>query len=60
MPITDSVVLGRDELVLIAGPCVVESEEHTVQTAKALAEITRRAGVPLVFKASFDKANRTS
>jgi 2-dehydro-3-deoxyphosphooctonate aldolase (KDO 8-P synthase) len=58
--ITDSVVLGRDELVLIAGSCVVESEEHTVQTAKALAEITRRAGVPLVFKASFDKANRTS
>jgi 2-dehydro-3-deoxyphosphooctonate aldolase (KDO 8-P synthase) len=58
--ITDSVVLGRDELVLIAGPCVVESEEQTVETAKALAEITRRAGVPLVFKASFDKANRTS
>ena len=58
--ITDSVVLGRDELVLIAGTCVVESEEHTVQTAKALAEIARRAGVPLVFKASFDKANRTS
>ena len=58
--ITDSVVLGRDELVLIAGPCVVESEDHTVQTAKALAEITRRAGVSLVFKASFDKANRTS
>ena len=58
--IAEGVVLGRDELVLIAGPCVVESEEHTVQTARALAEITRRAGVPLIFKASFDKANRTS
>lgn len=58
--ISDRVVLGREELVLIAGPCVVESEEHTVQTARALADITRRAGVPLIFKASFDKANRTS
>ncbi|MGE5836901.1 MAG: 3-deoxy-8-phosphooctulonate synthase [Acidobacteriota bacterium] len=58
--ISEGVVLGRDELVLIAGPCVVESEEHTVQTARALADITRRAGVPLIFKASFDKANRTS
>ena len=58
--ISDGVVLGRGELVLIAGPCVVESEDHTVQTAGALADITRRAGVPLIFKASFDKANRTS
>jgi 2-dehydro-3-deoxyphosphooctonate aldolase (KDO 8-P synthase) len=58
--INDNVILGRDELVLIAGPCVVESEEHTVQTAQALVEITRRAKVPLIFKASFDKANRTS
>jgi 2-dehydro-3-deoxyphosphooctonate aldolase (KDO 8-P synthase) len=58
--IADGVILGRDELVLIAGPCVVESEEHTVQIAGALADITRRAGVPLIFKASFDKANRTS
>ena len=58
--ISEGVVLGRDELVLIAGPCVVESEDHTVQTARALADITRRAGVSLIFKASFDKANRTS
>jgi 2-dehydro-3-deoxyphosphooctonate aldolase (KDO 8-P synthase) len=58
--INDNVVLGRDELVLIAGPCVVESADHTFQTAKALIEITRRARVPLIFKASFDKANRTS
>ena len=58
--VTDGVVLGRDELVLIAGPCVVESEAHTVDTAQALAAIARRAGVPFIFKASFDKANRTS
>jgi 2-dehydro-3-deoxyphosphooctonate aldolase (KDO 8-P synthase) len=58
--IADGVVLGRDDLVLIAGPCVVESEDHTLQMAKAIAQIARRAGVPFVFKASFDKANRTS
>ncbi|MEO8678439.1 MAG: 3-deoxy-8-phosphooctulonate synthase [Vicinamibacterales bacterium] len=42
------------------GPCVIESEAHAMDTALALAEIARRVGVPLVFKASFDKANRTS
>jgi 2-dehydro-3-deoxyphosphooctonate aldolase (KDO 8-P synthase) len=51
---------GGSPLFLIAGPCVIESEAHAVDTALALREITRRAGVPLVFKASFDKANRTS
>ena len=51
---------GAGSLVLIAGPCVIESEAHAVDTALALADITRRAGVPLVFKASYDKANRTS
>ena len=58
--ITDDVVLGRDGLVLIAGPCVIESESHAVETALALRDITRRARVPFVFKASYDKANRTS
>ena len=47
-------------LVLMAGPCVIESEAHAGAMAAALLEITRRVGVPLVFKASFDKANRTS
>jgi 2-dehydro-3-deoxyphosphooctonate aldolase (KDO 8-P synthase) len=51
---------GRGALVLIAGPCVIESEAHAVDTALALRDITRRAGVPLIFKASYDKANRTS
>jgi 2-dehydro-3-deoxyphosphooctonate aldolase (KDO 8-P synthase) len=58
--VTDDVVLGRDRLVLIAGPCVIESEAHAIETALALREITRRAGVPFIFKASYDKANRTS
>ena len=46
--------------VLIAGPCVIESEQHTLDLAGRLVAIARRAGVPLVFKASYDKANRTS
>ncbi len=60
VPITRDVVLGRPGLVLIAGPCVIESPDHVVSTAKAVAAIARLAGVPYVFKASFDKANRTS
>jgi len=47
-------------LVLIAGPCVIESEAHALTLARTLVETTRRLGVPFVFKASFDKANRTS
>lgn len=58
--IADGVVLGRGELVLIAGPCVIESRDHALSLAKSVAAIARRAGVPYVFKASFDKANRTS
>ncbi len=46
--------------MLIAGPCVIESEGHATGIATELAAIARRAGVPFVFKASFDKANRTS
>ena len=46
--------------VLIAGPCQIESEAHALEVASALAEMTRAAGVPLVYKSSFDKANRTS
>ncbi len=52
--------IGSGPLVLIAGPCVIESESHAVDTALALRDITRRAGVPFIFKASYDKANRTS
>ena len=60
VPIADGVVLGRPGLVLIAGPCVLESEQHARELGSAIAAIARRAGVPYVFKASFDKANRTS
>jgi 2-dehydro-3-deoxyphosphooctonate aldolase (KDO 8-P synthase) len=47
-------------LALIAGPCVLESREHALEVAAALKEITGKAGIGLVFKTSFDKANRTS
>ncbi|MCX6550388.1 MAG: 3-deoxy-8-phosphooctulonate synthase, partial [Acidobacteria bacterium] len=51
---------GGRPLVLIGGPCVIESEAHAVELAAAIAAIARRCGVPYIFKASFDKANRTS
>jgi 2-dehydro-3-deoxyphosphooctonate aldolase (KDO 8-P synthase) len=47
-------------LALIAGPCVIESEQHAHDLAGRLADIARRVSVPFVFKASYDKANRTS
>ena len=51
---------GTNPLFLIAGPCVIESESHALELATQLKEISERTGVPLVFKASYDKANRTS
>ena len=47
-------------LAFVLGPCVIESTQHAIDTAVALKEIAARAGVPVIFKASFDKANRTS
>jgi len=47
-------------LVLIAGPCQIESREHAVFIAGKMTEITKKLGIPYIFKASFDKANRTS
>jgi 2-dehydro-3-deoxyphosphooctonate aldolase (KDO 8-P synthase) len=52
--------IGGGPLLLIAGPCVIESESHAINLAVAIRDIARRAGVPYVFKASYDKANRTS
>lgn len=51
---------GNNSLVLIAGPCVIESEKSAIRHAKVLKDITRSLGVPLVYKSSYDKANRTS
>jgi 2-dehydro-3-deoxyphosphooctonate aldolase (KDO 8-P synthase) len=52
--------LGAGALVLIAGPCVIESAALTLEIAHALKECAAAAGLPLIFKASYDKANRTS
>src|SRR5262249_31117359 len=49
-----------DRLVIIAGPCVIESAESSLRHAERLARISHEAGLALVFKSSFDKANRTS
>jgi 2-dehydro-3-deoxyphosphooctonate aldolase (KDO 8-P synthase) len=51
---------GGHPLVFIAGPCVIESAQHALDLASAIRDIARRAGVPVIFKASYDKANRTS
>jgi 2-dehydro-3-deoxyphosphooctonate aldolase (KDO 8-P synthase) len=51
---------GESPFTLIAGPCVIESESHAQTMASAISEIARRVRVPYIFKASFDKANRTS
>src|SRR5208282_6741 len=52
---------GRGQsLLVIAGPCVIESEELTLSIATCLKQISQELSVPLIFKASFDKANRTS
>jgi 2-dehydro-3-deoxyphosphooctonate aldolase (KDO 8-P synthase) len=56
----DFTIGGGAPIVLIAGPCVIESEAHAHDLAGRLADIARRVRIPYVFKASFDKANRTS
>jgi 2-dehydro-3-deoxyphosphooctonate aldolase (KDO 8-P synthase) len=58
--ITPQVKIGGGALALIAGPCVIESEEHVHFLAGELSGIAASLGVPFIFKASFDKANRSS
>ena len=53
--------IGNDRrLFLIAGPCVLESEQLALDMGRTLATLARRLGIRVIFKASFDKANRTS
>jgi 2-dehydro-3-deoxyphosphooctonate aldolase (KDO 8-P synthase) len=58
--LASGVVFGDGNLGLIAGPCVIESRDHCLRMAEAVAKVSRRARVPCVFKASYYKANRTS
>lgn len=51
---------GKNPLALIAGPCVIESREGTLEIAKKLVDFAHKNKVPFIFKASYDKANRTS
>src|SRR5580692_4355562 len=56
-----SVKFGNDlPIAIIAGPCALESRAHALEVASALKEIAARLGIGLVYKTSFDKANRTS
>ncbi|MBV9145343.1 MAG: 3-deoxy-8-phosphooctulonate synthase [Acidobacteria bacterium] len=55
-----NVHVGSGKLFVIAGPCVIESEAHALKMAEAIAAVVRDLKVPFIFKASFDKANRTS
>jgi 2-dehydro-3-deoxyphosphooctonate aldolase (KDO 8-P synthase) len=55
-----NVSVGRGKLFLIAGPCVIESEQHARMMADSIQRITSDLGIPYIFKASYDKANRTS
>ena len=57
----NNVTFGNDlPFVLIAGPCQVESRDHTLMMADALQKMTTKLGIPFIYKSSFDKANRTS
>lgn len=60
VPIHDFSIGPGEPLVLIAGPCIIESEEHTLQCAEALQKLLARSSIRLIFKASYDKANRSS
>jgi 2-dehydro-3-deoxyphosphooctonate aldolase (KDO 8-P synthase) len=52
--------LGKDRLFFILGPCVIENEEITLETARRIKDISEEVDIPVIFKASFDKANRSS
>ena len=60
IPIASGIAIGGDQLALIAGPCLVEDLETTTDIALRLTDLCAEINMPLVFKASYDKANRTS
>ncbi|HLA50503.1 MAG TPA: 3-deoxy-8-phosphooctulonate synthase [Thermodesulfovibrionia bacterium] len=58
--IGNTAVGSKNPLVIIAGPCVIETEKSTIDAAKRLKKISEKLKIPLIFKSSYDKANRTS
>ena len=55
-----NVIFGKDNLGIIAGPCVIENRDHSLEMSYAIKEISDDVDIPIIFKSSFDKANRTS
>jgi len=55
-----NVIFGKDNLGIIAGPCVIENRDHSLEMSYAIKEVSEDVGIPIIFKSSFDKANRTS
>lgn len=60
VPVKNFFIGDQDPLVVISGPCVIESQDHCLQAAESLIQIFRRVGIHLVFKSSYDKANRSA
>lgn len=58
--LTDDIITGKERMLLIAGPCAIENLDICLQTAGHLKDLSANLGIDFVFKASFDKANRTS
>ena len=54
------VIFGENNLGLIAGPCVIENRDHSLKMSTAINNVSDKVGIPIIFKSSFDKANRTS
>ena len=55
-----NVIFGKDNLGIIAGPCVIENRDHSLKMSYAIKEVSEDVSIPIIFKSSFDKANRTS
>jgi 2-dehydro-3-deoxyphosphooctonate aldolase (KDO 8-P synthase) len=55
-----NVIFGKDNLGIIVGPCVIENRDHSLEMSYAIKEVSEDVGIPIIFKSSFDKANRTS
>ena len=55
-----NVIFGKDNLGIIAGPCVIENRDHSLEMSHSIKEVSEDVGIPIIFKSSFDKANRTS
>ena len=55
-----NVIFGKDNLGIIAGPCVIENRDHSLEMSYAIKEISDDVDIPIIYKSSFDKANRTS